>query len=196
MTALDMRFPYQELLMEAAEPARIPVQPLPTGYSWADQPSKYREGWAQTAQAVGFVSDPEEGEKLFDAMYQSDPADFDRHFFVVLDPEGRFAGSCGHWPGQQLEGRRRLHYLMVDPKQQGRKLANALIGKVAANFASEFAGPLYLSTQAQSWPAIRLYEKLGFAPYTSAWSKRSAEEAQADWKQARRQIADLTGYLV
>ncbi|MCF0246553.1 MAG: hypothetical protein HUJ55_06985, partial [Ileibacterium sp.] len=45
--------------------------------------------------------------------------------------------------------------------------------------------PLYLSTQAQSWPAIVLYEKLGFHPWMEQTAFCSKEQSAAAWNKAK-----------
>ena len=55
-----------------------------------------------------------------------------------------------------------------------------------AALAAADGRPVQLSTQAQSWPAVVLYESLGFRPWERAWGNVAEGEAKARWARARK----------
>jgi ribosomal protein S18 acetylase RimI-like enzyme len=78
--------------------------------------------------------------------------------FLGCDSGGKIAGVISYDARRQdVE----ICRLVVDPPQFGRGLGAALVDAVVREFGSSRA--IYVSTGADNQPAIRLYEKQGFA---------------------------------
>lgn len=173
--------------------------PLPAGYRWCAHPEQRRSQWAHLMESCGFPFTAAEALGFWDAMEAADPAAFAANLFFIIDAENNLAATCSLWPGAHFDPARwRLHWVMCAPTHQGRGLAEAACRAACQAFDRNPAmnGPLYVVTQAQSWAAIRLYEKLGFVPYEGATCKASAEKSQAAWQKARTLIAERYGYGV
>ena len=181
MTQLDSSIPFEDLLMVCPDPAPGPTPALPTGYRWADKPEELGEAWARLMTELGFPFSLEEARERWRGL--SDPAQGARHFFV-LGPEEDLAATCTLCAGKYPEAAPlRLHWVMTSEKHQRRGLSRAVC---QAALAAADGRPVQLSTQAQSWPAIALYESLGFAPWERAWGDVDDESAQARWARARK----------
>lgn len=193
MTTVDPRFEYCELLLQHEDPARVTAPLLPEGYVFADDPLALRDAWVALMGELQFPGDAAEHRAHWDAMAGADPELFSRCSAFVVDEQGELAATCSLWPGRHFSPERmRLHWVMTSPDHQRKGLARAAVAECCRRFAAENPGqPLYLSTQAQSWPAIRLYESMGFEPYEGVWSDRTAEQSAADWAEARRLVREV-----
>ena len=77
----------------------------------------------------------------------------------------------------------RMHWVMTAEGHQRRGLSRTVC---RAALAAADGRPVQLSTQAQSWPAVVLYESLGFRPWERAWGNVAEGEAKARWARARK----------
>lgn len=185
--------------IHCAASSSLPNIPLPDGYRWCAHPERRRSQWSQLMVACGFPYTAAEAQSFWDAMETADPAAFASNLFFILDADNNLAATCGLWPGAHFDPARwRLHWVMCAPEHQGRGLAKAacLAAREAFLQNSAMDDPLYVVTQAQSWAAIGLYEKLGFVPYEGATCKASVEENRAAWQQARTLIKERYGLEV
>ncbi len=181
MTRLDDSIPFEDLLMVCPGPAVGPTPPLPTGYRWADKPEELGEAWTHLMASLGFPFSLEEARKKWCGLQA--PAQGSRHFFV-LGPDGDLAATCSLCVGKYPEAAPlRLHWVMTAEKHQRRGLSRAVC-QAALSAANGQA--VQLSTQAQSWPAISLYESLGFAPWEQGWGDVDDNEARARWARTRK----------
>lgn len=180
----------------------LPSIPLPDGYRWCAHPEQHRSQWSQLMVACGFPYTANEAQSFWDVMETADPAAFAANLFFILDADNNLAATCGLWPGAHFDPARwRLHWVMCAPEHQGHGLAKAACLAACEAYSQAAAAgtmprPLYVVTEAQSWAAIRLYEKLGFVPYEGATCKASAEENHAAWRQARGLIKERYGFEV
>ena len=195
MTTIDPRFDYCELLLQHENPAQVPAPSLPESYAVASDPLAYRDAWVALMGELRFPGDLDEHRAHWAAMAETDPELFSRYSAFVVDGQGDLAATCSLWPGRHFSPERlRIHWVMTSPSHQRKGLARVAVAECCRRFAADKPGePLYLSTQAQSWPAIRLYESMGFAPYEGAWSDRTAEQSAADWAEARRLVREVAG---
>lgn len=191
---IDTDLPYEELLMTAsAQMPSFEANPqAPAGYRWVcpDEVPALKQEWAALLKDLCFVDSQPQGEAIFEAMKEQDPTFFCEHLYALQSLEdGHLACSAGLWPGRQFTQGIRLHWVMSDPRDQGRGLARAVLQKAIAAWQTEKpAERLYLSTQAGSWAAIRLYESLGFLPYEGVSQSASAEQNAQRWQKARQSI--------
>ena len=98
--------------------------------------------------------------------------------FYVVDSDGRAIATATAWLPQPefAPERGRLHWVAVRPSHQRLGVASALVSTVCRTFAALGHTGAYLTTGAESIPAIRLYLSLGFRP-----APRDAAERRV-WK--------------
>ena len=157
--------------------------PLHANYHYADFDPSFREPWARLMLETGLVPDLEAGLTQWDKMEAQAPEMLHEHFRFVLGPEGDLAATAGLFPGHDFPDRLRLHWVATGLNHQHRGLARSVITALALEYET-LAGkyPLYLSTQSQSYGAIKLYSRLGFEPYMGAYEGHSQEQSQQDWQ--------------
>lgn len=206
MSKADLSIPYRELLMILPNPQILEEPPLPEGYSLAEDIFKHETQWQQLMCRLNLFKDQSQAETVWNAMKKQDREYLSSHVWMVLDPDRNVCAACGLWPGKHFENKYiRIHYLGVDENFQNLHLGRWLVQHCISEFAREQKdlkdqdeckeNPkfLYLSTQAQSWPAILLYGKAGFKPYTGAYKNHTASQSLADWKQAAEIIRKKSG---
>lgn len=195
---LDQSIPYEELLM-IFNPEDNPFQEtpvLPSGFRFAkpDEIPGLKEQWCQIMQKTGFPFSMEEAAGFFDDMMAQDEDYFVHHLYALLDGKDHLASVVGVWPGNHIGPGYRIHWMMSDPDYQGKGLARAVMAKAIHDYFKENPeNSLYLSTQAQSWPAIRMYESLGFSPFEKESSMYSKEENIRRWNDARKTVREKYG---
>lgn len=158
-------------------------QPLAPGYTWAPYNPDLRQPWARLMVETGLVNDEEAGLAQWDKMEQEDPEKLREHFRFILGPDNDLAATAGLFPGHDFPGRLRLHWVATSLNHQHKGLARTLITALAREYdAMPGSYPLYLSTQSQSYGAIKLYSRLGFQPYMGAYEGHTREQSEEDWK--------------
>ena len=139
--------------------------------------------WKQALVDLDFVQNLDEAEFQWQRMVKADEKFLLDHLYMIVDAKGNLACSAGLWPYKEVENGMRLHWVFTVPAYQHKGLARLAVQKCCYEFGKEFKNqPIYLSTQASSWPAIVLYESEGFEPYTPT------PQAKQAWDQARKQI--------
>lgn len=189
VTKVDTNIPYEELLMvkQGGFPEEEPV--LPAGYSWAANPIDRREEWAAALLELQFVDSIEKAEEQWDRMADEDAERLNSHLYMILDENGKLACSCGIWPGSHFSDSPRLHWVFTVPGYQNLGLARKAVSKALWEFGkNNEAGRIWLSTQAQCWPAILLYESMGFQSYEGDSLRTPASETSGHWKHAREMV--------
>lgn len=196
ITRIDETYPLDPLFMIAPSSVlkTLKQEPsfLPAGYAWIEPQEvlSFRQEWATLLVDLGFVTDEAKALALFDEMYNQDPKYFTHHLYAIKSlKDNHLACSVGLWYGSTFPNHKRIHWMMTSPQDQQQGLARTALKKAMGTLAKEEPNQdLYLSTQAASWPAIVLYESLGFQPYLDACSKASAIENQVHWKVAKELV--------
>ncbi len=199
---------------------------LPDGFSWIrpDQVLGLRGQWMDLLIRLKLVR-PEQAAGIFDGMYNQDSQYFLHHLYGILDPKGKLASVTGIWPGSQFGGQPRIHWMMTSPDYQSRGFGRLTLQKAVSSFYKEACGLphdkadsirtngesvmtpsekgflkedpfLYLSTQAGSWPAIKMYEKNGFVPFEGDSIKTSKQLNAQYWKNARERVFEREGVRI
>lgn len=195
-TLIDPTYSQEPLIMVASKDILKSLQnkevnSLPVGYAWIkpEEVISFREDWANLLTTLGFVEKQEQALQIFDEMLSKDPDYFKNHLYAIKSTiDNHLACSVGLWYGSLLESKR-IHWVMTHPLDQHQGLAKTALKKAMASFGKEAPNEtLHLSTQAASWPAIVLYESLGFMPYLNECLKFSALESQKNWKEAKESV--------
>ncbi|ODT80901.1 MAG: hypothetical protein ABS76_13990 [Pelagibacterium sp. SCN 64-44] len=86
-------------------------------------------------------------------------------FFGAITPAGELVGILAYERGKNRQTHRgSVYQVYVKPAMRGTGCARALIDTVVAHAQTEVQ-QLHLSVESQNEPAIRLYQKAGFAIY-------------------------------
>lgn len=204
ITRIDESYPLDPLLMVAPATSLQALKQdpacLPAGYAWIEPEEifSFRHEWAALLMELSFVSSEDKALSIFDSMYQDDPDYFIHHLYAIKSlKDNHLACSVGLWYGSAFPNHKRIHWMMTSPYDQQQGLARATLKKAMSSLAKEEPNQdLYLSTQAASWPAIVLYESLGFQPYLEDCLKASAIENQARWKVAQEIVLARQGITI
>src|SRR5215212_1937404 len=88
-----------------------------------------------------------------------------RLFFAVRDADGELAGTTASWEWE-IDGRRvgLIHWVAVDPAHRGHGLGVALNLAALHDMRARGHREAYLNTSRRLVMAVRLYDRLGFAP--------------------------------
>lgn len=195
-TFIDPSYSQDPLLMIASLSTLKPFQNkevglLPEGYEWIkpEEIIEFREEWAKLLVSLGFIETQKQALQVFDQMFLEDSNYFTHHLYAIKSlADNHLACTVGLWYGSALEGKR-IHWMMTSPLDQQKGLAKAALQKAIISFVKEEPEKtLHLSTQAASWPAIILYESLGFTPYLKDSLKVSALQNQKYWKEAKEAV--------
>ena len=161
MTVLEKRLSKERLLMtlNKEDVRNLSVQ-VPAGMVPVDRKERirYRDAWCELLVRLGFEADLKHAYGRFDGMVEKDEKFFLDHLYLLRESDGRLASACGLWYGNDFrEDRLRLHYVLTSPQSQKKGAAHYVVSQAVLAYFHMYDAPLYLSTQAQSWPAIRLY---------------------------------------
>lgn len=194
---LDDSYPYEELLMiipsEKMDENTKPDLPGSVRFAKISEVKDLKNKWADLMRRLKFPNDIPE-EEIFDRMRNQDPEFFDSHLFALLSEDDDLVSVVGIWPGRHFEDGMRVHWMMSSPDYQSKGYGRMVLQQAIRQFHQEFPNKsLYLSTQAQSWPAIRMYKKMGFGSYEDDCLTASKEENVKRWENARRQVLAKEG---
>lgn len=190
-TALDYSYPYEELYM--VKNGNMPKQSpeLPAGFYWAKHPVQLKMQWINNLKQLGFTESFEQAQEQWEKMENLDGEFFHSHLYAAVSETGTLASIVGIWPCSEIPGTFRLHWMMTNSAFQRHGLGRKVIQKALYEFSREFPEqPIYLSTQAQSWPAIRLYESEGFTSYEEETRSASARENKDRWSRTRVRVLE------
>lgn len=183
ITRLDHTYSDEKLFMVKHPPMPTLTPVLVEGYRFAEPDSHLIEQWKQALVDLDFVRNLDEAEFQWQRMAKADEKFLLDHLYMIVDAKGNLACTAGIWPYTGVENGMRLHWVFTVPTHQHHGLARVMVEKCCCEFGKEFPNqPVYLSTQASSWPAIVLYESEGFKPYMPT------PEMEQAWNQAREQI--------
>lgn len=190
-TALDYSYPFEELYMVKYSGMPREEPPLPAGFYWSSRPELLKMQWINGLRYLGFVSSYEAASEEWEKMVRQDEDYFYSHLYALVSETGTLAAVVGIWPCSEIPGNMRLHWMMTNATYQRRGFGRLVIRKALYEYAREYPGqPIYLSTQAQSWPAIRLYESEGFLSYEGQTVSVPEDENRRRWQRARKSVKE------
>lgn len=145
----------------------------------------YKEKWIDLLVRVDEFDDYDSASRYFDSTFLNREETYKNMLFIL---EGdNVAGTCSLWEGYHLnEKRYRVHWMAVDPKYQGKRLAKALLHKIIDMYNKmEDSRPLYLSTSDKNLIAIIMYKSVGFIPFIQSG------EDKDNWEYIDNKIGEL-----
>ena len=161
------------LAMRADSLENLPEYPLPARYGWRYfQPGDVRR-WSEIELSAGEWSDVEKGLTVFRRYYPTDDK-LDERMIFLTDGGIPFATATAWFEEGSAEGR--LHWVSMDAAHQGQGLSLPLVSLAMHRMCELGHRTAMLTTQTQSWVAIKVYHRFGFRPLL-----RAKEELEG-WK--------------
>ncbi len=159
---LDRQIPYFNMILKCStyQPEKIH---LPENFSFRYFQPGDEKNWARLEYEIGDFASPDEAEEYFKETYGKEQEELRERCVFLINEQGDAIGSGIAWRDKRKgKSAASLHWLVVDPAYQGRKLGKALCRKVMEIFWKKGEFPVYLHTQPWSWKAVLLYLRLGF----------------------------------
>lgn len=177
---LDRSIPFYNTILKCESYKDIEIA-LPIGYYIRHYHTGDEKAWAKLEYEVGDFSSVNEAEKYFISQYGQNADDLRDRCFFITDKQEHVVGSCIAWKDSRgTEQVASLHWLVVSPDHQGKKLGKALFQRVMKVFQEKNEFPVYIHTQPWSYVAILLYVRQGFKlQMTDTFSHYENQYAQA-----------------
>jgi ribosomal protein S18 acetylase RimI-like enzyme len=152
------------MLLEDLE--NLPKYELPNGFSFRN----FREGdkkiWAEVEMAAGEFTDPQKGIEQFELEFERHTEELKQRFLLLENDKGESVGTAMGWFDDNFlfEGYGRVHWVGIRPDYQGKGLAKPLVSRTMEIIKARHK-KCYLTTQTESFKAIKIYLDFGFVPY-------------------------------
>lgn len=178
---LHKEVPYYKIYMLRKE-ANKEGYPLPEGYYIETyQPGK-EEDWIRIQMESGHIEDETKGKQVFAKDFAPYPEALKKHMFFIVNEQKECVGTAALWFGERFAQHpdvssqkvKRLHWVAVKDAYSGKGLAKALVSYVC----NTHQGNIYLDSQTWSFPAIHIYEGVGFA----RWNPLADEQYKTAWE--------------
>lgn len=164
--------PYYKVYMLCQEVKQTSYE-LPKGYGLVYYPTATKEDWCHIQVQSGHIASIKEAKEVFEKEFASDiPLTSSRMLFVI-DEHKQAIGTITLWKGKEGFPKNRLHWLGVSDDHAGKGIAKYLVQE-ACKLAD---GEIYLDSQTWSYPAIHIYQSLGF----QRWNPTAAKDDQEAW---------------
>lgn len=160
---IDKSIPYYNVLMRYDGPAVSEKPVAPKGYRFRG----YRDGdeyaWARMEVDNKDFDTFDNAVTYFRSKYCGTPEKLQERFVGLENSSGELCGIVICWDDQRgTDLVSSVHWLVTDPKEQGKGIGGALVGMLLYRFSRMNALPIYLHTQPWSYVAIGIYSKAGF----------------------------------
>ena len=161
---IDHSLPYIGLVMRLPTLDDLPEYALPENYDLRWFQSGDEGPWAEIEVSAGEFDNIQDALVGFRRSYPNEEDLFERMFFLT-DRGVPFATATA-WYGDgafpPCEGR--LHWVAIDSAHQRRGLSYPLVSLALERIKALGHRTVYLTTQTNSWPAVKVYHRFGFVP--------------------------------
>ena len=154
------------LAMRADSLENLPEFALPAEYGWRYFQSGDERRWSEIELSAGEWSDVEAGLLKFRKYYPTDDGLNERMIFLT-DNGVPFATATA-WFNEADPTEGQLHWVSVDAAHQGMGLSRVLVSMAMRRLRELGHRSATLTTQTQSWVAIKVYHRFGFRPMIRA----------------------------
>lgn len=159
---LDKSLPYIEFIMKRSKNSvTITPKTLAKGYKLVYYQAGDENAWCEIETSVGEFDKVADAQTYFQKTFAPYPEELAHRMAFIEDDNDQKIATCTAWWGKNNEPL--LHWLAVKPEAQQKGLARflaATITQLLTDLNPEKA--IFLHTQTWSYPAIFLYEKLGY----------------------------------
>ncbi|TSB47314.1 GNAT family N-acetyltransferase [Alkalicoccobacillus porphyridii] len=164
------------LKMVRANTLEIPQYALPAGFTIKPYVPGDEQHWARIETSVGEFKNEEAALERFQKEFAPYKDEMEKRCLFIENDQGEYIATTTAWYGDlkgdgEISGR--IHWVGVDPRYQGKKLAKPLLS-AAMNILAQIHSKAYLTSQTTSYQAINMYLNYGFKPYLT---EESCEEA-------------------
>lgn len=188
---LDKSIPYHTVIMCMTKGTPMPSVPiLPEGYMYSFYKPGDGTAWAALETSVDEFSTDEKAYEYFQNVYAPRSKMLAERMVFIVDGAGKRIATASAWISTTVEGNEfaQLHWVSVHPAYQRKGFGRAVVCKALSIFEKLGpSGPIWLSTQTWSYPAIQLYLSLGFCVHKSANMPRNLN----DFKEASLTLAKV-----
>ena len=164
---LDHSIPYIGLEMRLDSLDGLVEFQLPEGYGWRFFEPGDEAHWARIETSAGEFSDTDGALRGFRMYFPTDDL-LDRRMIFLTDGGVPFATATAWFAGDAPGPMGRLHWVAVDSEHQRRGLSYPLISLTLRRMRKLGHTSSNLTTQTNSWPAIKAYRRFGFTPFVRA----------------------------
>ena len=179
---MDRDVPWIDLEMRLDTLDRLPEYSLPEGYEWRFFAPGDEAHWTRIETSAGEFKNTDDALKGFRKYYPTDDI-LDRRMIFLTERGVPFATATAWFTDDEPGKMGRLHWVSVDTEHQRRGLSYPLVSLAMCRMRELGHASSNLTTQTNSWPAIKVYHRFGFMPYV-----RSEEELEG-W----RIVSEKTG---
>lgn len=197
---LDKSVPYHPILMWQSEPQHHEVH-LPEAYRIVRWEPGWKEDWIRIQLDSHHIDSYAKAEDVWETSFSYKPDWLATRMLFVLNEHGLAVATVALWSGDEL-GREmaQLHWLATATAYQGKGLARALTATLLNLYLElQLQGGIYLGSQTNSYPAINIYQDLGFKRYLGpmpkdarVWNNDAAwkiiDEKISAYKEGRRLV--------
>ncbi|GFK28320.1 GNAT family N-acetyltransferase [Tetragenococcus halophilus] len=158
---IDKTIPYVKFQMERNTTQALPDRQLPEGYQVSFYTPGDERDWQVIETSVGEFDHLSEAQGYFQKNFVPYPDELEKRMTFVTDPSGKKVATCTAWWAK--EGGPQFHWLAVMREAQRKGIATFLTVKVTALLEELYPDqPAMLHTQTWNYPAITIYQKLGY----------------------------------
>lgn len=160
---LDKSVPYIPFTMiRKPDASPLPTYQLPEGYRIVFYQPGDEKDWAMIETQVAEFDSTEEALSYFQRSFAPFSNELPKRMMFIENPQGKKVATFTAWRTDDTR-KPRLHWLAVLPEEQGKGLAKSLVIRVTELLHELHPDQeLYLTTQTWSYPAVKLYQKLGY----------------------------------
>lgn len=145
----------------------IPDYPLPPGCKFRFFKRGEELVWAQIQVNVGAFESIEQAMERFNKDFAPHMDEFEqRCVFLVEETTGQVIGSTIAWyhPDREGDDRGRIHWVVIIPEFQGRKLAKPMLAEAMRLLRACHHKKVHLWSMTTAQKAINMYLDFGFVP--------------------------------
>lgn len=180
----DRTVPHIPIAMVCEHLGCLPDFPVPEGYSLR----AYRPGdaarWAEIETSCGEFNSIDSARKGFIRSFGEDDAPLAERMAFAVAPDGAVCATIACWYDSERPDTARLHWLGVREDHQGKKLSKAMVSWAMRKAKEMGYARMVLTTQTESWVAIKVYLQAGFA-----FAPRTPRDEEA-WAIVRGKIGE------
>ena len=165
---IDKSIPYLNIIMRYDGPTITEKPSAPNGFRFRDYQDGDELAWARMEVDNNDFDTYENAVNYFNKKYCAFPDKLRERFVGIENSEGKMCGIVICWDDVKDDVTvASVHWLVTDPKEQGKGLGVALVKMLLYKFSILKMLPIYLHTQPWSYVAIGIYSKVGFKMLTT-----------------------------
>ncbi len=164
--------------------SKLPEFDLPRGFSFRNFREDDKKVWAEIETAAGEFRDTKNGIEQFEREFEPHREKLLQRFIILENDKNECIGTAMGWFDDDflMKGYGRVHWVGIHPEYQGKGLAKPLVSRTM-EIIKEHHEKCYLTTQTESYKAIKIYLDFGFVPYLKDESCPGAWKLMAEFLQ-------------